>query len=112
MISDTLPPLLSLLGASPTVFARGASPEAIPFGDAVSLLSPAEEKLGREINSVVYPIAEFKQKVRDDHRFVKTVLDSENIFLIGDEAELVMIGSSDLRGLISSRYGVVNNLDN
>jgi predicted nucleotidyltransferase len=61
---------------------------AISFGDVVSLLSSAEEKLGREINAVVYPIAEFKQKVRDDHHFVKTVLDSEKIFLVGDEGEL------------------------
>src|SRR3990170_6981879 len=30
----------------------------ISFGDVVSLLSPAEEKLGREVNAVVYPIAE------------------------------------------------------
>jgi predicted nucleotidyltransferase len=64
---------------------------AISFGDVVSLLSPAEEKLGREINSVVYPIAEFKQKVRADHHFVKTVLDSEKIFLIGDEDELTRL---------------------
>jgi len=60
----------------------------ISFGDVVSLLSSAEEQLGREINSVVYPIAEFKQKVRDDHHFVKTVLEDEKIFLIGDEDEL------------------------
>jgi len=61
---------------------------AISFGDVVSLLSSAEEKLGREINSVVYPVAEFKQKVREDHHFVKTVLEGEKIFLIGDEGEL------------------------
>ena len=60
----------------------------ISFGDIVSLLSPAEEKLGREINSVVYPIAEFKKKVKEDHHFVKTVLEGEKIFLIGDEGEL------------------------
>jgi uncharacterized protein len=60
----------------------------ISFGDAVSLLSPAEEKLGREVNAVVYPIAEFKQKVKEDHHFVKTVLEGEKIFLVGDEGEL------------------------
>ena len=64
---------------------------AISFGDAVSLLSSSEEKLGREINLVVYPLAEFKQKVRDDHHFVKAVLDSEKIFLIGDEGELARL---------------------
>jgi predicted nucleotidyltransferase len=60
----------------------------ISFGDVVSLLSPAEEKLGREVNPVVYPVAEFKQKMKEDHYFVKTVLEGEKIFLIGDEGEL------------------------
>jgi len=60
----------------------------ISFGDVVSLLSPAEEKLGREVNPVVYPVAEFKKKVKEDHHFVKTVLENEKIFVIGDEDEL------------------------
>ncbi len=64
---------------------------AISFGDAVSLLSSSEEKLGREINSVVYPLAEVNKKVLDDHHFVKAVLDSEKIFLIGDESELARL---------------------
>ena len=60
----------------------------ISFGDVVSLLGPAEKKLAREINPVVYPIAEFQKKVKDDHYFVKTVLEDEKIFVIGDEDEL------------------------
>jgi len=60
----------------------------ISFGDVVSLLSAAEERLGREVNSVVYPVTEFKKKVKEDHHFVKTVLGEEKIFLIGDEGEL------------------------
>jgi predicted nucleotidyltransferase len=60
----------------------------ISFGDVVSLLGPAEEKLGREINPVVYPIAEFKKRVKDDHYFVQTVLEEEKMFVIGDEDEL------------------------
>ena len=63
----------------------------ISFGDVVSLLSPAEEKLGREVNAVVYPVAEFKKKVKEDHHFVKTVLEDEKIFLIGDEGELARL---------------------
>ena len=58
------------------------------FGDVVSLLTPAEQKLGREVNPVVYPVAEFKKKVKEDHHFVKTVLEDEKIFVIGDEDEL------------------------
>ncbi len=60
----------------------------ITFGDVVSLLKPAEEKVGREVNPVVYPVAEFKKKVKEDHHFIKTVLEDEKIFVIGDEDEL------------------------
>lgn len=60
----------------------------ISFGDVVSLLTPAEQKLGREVNPVVYSIAEFKKKVKENHHFVKTVLEEEKIFVIGDEDEL------------------------
>ena len=60
----------------------------ISFGDVVSLLTPAEKELGREVSPVVYPIAEFKRKVKEDHHFVKTVLEDEKIFVIGDEGEL------------------------
>jgi predicted nucleotidyltransferase len=60
----------------------------ISFGDVVSLLGPAEQSLAREINPVVYPIAEFKRKVKEDHHFVKTVLEDEKIFVVGDEDEL------------------------
>ena len=60
----------------------------ISFGDVVSLLSPAEEKLGREVNPIVYPVAEFKKKVKQDHHFVKTVLGGDKIFVMGDEVEL------------------------
>jgi predicted nucleotidyltransferase len=63
----------------------------ISFEEMVSLLSPAEEKLRREVNPVVYPVAEFKRKVEEDHHFVKTVLDEQKIFLIGDEGELAKL---------------------
>ena len=63
----------------------------ISFESVVSLLSPAEERLGREVNPVVYPITEFKQKVREDHHFIKTVIEGEKIFLIGDEDELAKL---------------------
>lgn len=60
----------------------------ISFGKVSSLLHEAEEKLDREINPVVYPVAEFKKKVAEDHHFVKNVLEGEKIFLIGDDGEL------------------------
>lgn len=59
----------------------------ISFEDVVSLLSQAEKKLKREVNPVVYPVAEFKRKIKEDHHFIKTVLDDKKIFLAGDEGE-------------------------
>jgi predicted nucleotidyltransferase len=63
----------------------------VSFEEVVSLLSPAEEKLRREVNPVVYPITEFKKKVKEDHHFVKAVLEDPKIFLIGGEGELTKL---------------------
>ena len=58
------------------------------FGEVVSALSSAQKFLKREINPVVYPAAEFRQKVKNNHHFINSVLEDEKIFLIGDENEL------------------------
>ncbi len=58
------------------------------FAEVVSLISPAQKTLGREINPVVYPVAEFKHKIQENHHFLKTVLEGDKIFLIGDKGEL------------------------
>jgi predicted nucleotidyltransferase len=60
----------------------------ISFGETVNLLSSAEEKLGREINPVVYSVSEFRKRVKDGDHFISNLLKSEKIFLIGDENEL------------------------
>jgi predicted nucleotidyltransferase len=67
----------------------------ISFEGVVSLLSPAEEKLGREINPVVYPVTEFKQKIRDNHHFLNTVLEGDKVFVIGNEYELTKLISRE-----------------
>jgi len=67
----------------------------ISFEDVVSLLGPAEQKLRREVNPVVYPITEFKRKVKDGHHFVNTVLECQKIFLIGDEHQLAELISKE-----------------
>jgi uncharacterized protein len=63
----------------------------VPFGEIISLLSPAEEKLRREVNPVLYPVTEFKKKIKSDHHFVKTVLEDRKMFLVGDEDELAKL---------------------
>lgn len=46
----------------------------ITFDKVVSSISPAEEIIKREINPVVYPVAEFRQKIQSDQHFLKTGL--------------------------------------
>jgi hypothetical protein len=60
----------------------------VMFGDVVELLSSAEKTQSREVNSVVYTVQEFQNKVKSNHRFFKSVLEGEKIFLIGDDNEL------------------------
>ena len=63
----------------------------ITFDEVVSHVSQAEQTIQREINSVVYPVAEFRQKIQHNHHFLKTVLEGEKIFLIGDDGELARL---------------------
>jgi len=58
-----------------------------PVDEIIAALSPAEETLRREINSVVYSTAEFKKRVAEKHHFVTNVTEGEKIFIIGDEDE-------------------------
>lgn len=63
----------------------------ITFDEVLSCISQAEKTIQREINPVVYPVAEFRQKLQTDNHFVKTVLESKKIFVIGDESELARL---------------------
>jgi len=60
----------------------------VTFADIVGRLGPAQEMLGREINPMVYPLAEFRSKVAAGHHFLKEVLTMDKVYLIGDEHEL------------------------
>ena len=60
----------------------------VTFADAVSSLSKAQEILQREINPVVYSVAEFQKRIAERHHFVTDVLHGDKIFIIGGEDEL------------------------
>ncbi len=61
------------------------------FSEIVGLIGPAQVTLGREINPVVYPLSEFKHKIRENHNFLKTVLGGDKLFIIGAEGELARL---------------------
>lgn len=66
------------------------------FGEVVEALTPAQEKLAREVNPTVYPVSEFREKTLQKHHFVTSVLRGPKLFLVGDESELAELDSSRL----------------
>ena len=78
-------------------FARGAGEAAsdvdllvvgaVSLKGLVPALSAAQARLGREINPVVLPEAEFRQRLAAGDRFLGRVLADPKIFVIGDEDE-------------------------
>ncbi len=64
----------------------------ITFDDAVSSVMKAQEVLRREVNPVVYPVEEFKKRLKEKQGFVMEVMRGEKIFVIGDEDELARLG--------------------
>jgi predicted nucleotidyltransferase len=60
----------------------------VTFAEVVSTLSPAQERLGRDVNTSVYPQAEFREKLAAGHHFLTSVRAGPKIFLIGGEREL------------------------
>lgn len=58
------------------------------FAEAVTALHPAEAIIQREINPKIYDIAEWKKLMNNKNAFIKEVLKSEKLFIIGDANDL------------------------
>lgn len=64
----------------------------VGFADLVRTVHPVHEALGREVNPVLYSIAEFRKRLKADDPFVRELLDKPKLFVKGskdDVAELV-----------------------
>jgi predicted nucleotidyltransferase len=57
------------------------------------LLTPAKEKLGREINPVIMQLEEFQERIDKQDSFIRTVLQGPKTFLIGGDDELRELAS-------------------
>lgn len=68
----------------------------IAFGEVVSALQPAQERLGREINPTVYSMKEFRSKLAEGHHFLQEVMRDKKLFVIGDERELAGLAKERL----------------
>lgn len=57
--------------------------------DAISrALSLPQRELGREINTSVYPVTEFRDELAKGNHFINALMPMKKIFLIGSEHEL------------------------
>jgi len=59
----------------------------LSLGELVEVLSPLQDQLGREVNPVVYPIKELRDKLAHGHHFVKSVFEGPKVLLIGSPRE-------------------------
>ncbi len=60
----------------------------IHLSDLAPALRAAERQLGRCINPTLYTLDEFAEKLAEGHHFLTTVMQSEKLFLKGDDHEL------------------------
>jgi len=58
------------------------------FSEVAQAVRKAEKAIGRDVNVVVYPPRELKEKAGNEHHFVLQVLGGEKVFVIGGEREL------------------------
>lgn len=58
------------------------------FGEVVSALGHAQKALSREINPTVFPVSEFREKLRIGNHFLRTVMGEGKLFVIGTQNEL------------------------
>lgn len=60
--------------------------------DVASLLGAIGQEMGREINPTVYPLKEFKKKIKEKNTFIKEIISKPKIWLIGEENEFAKMG--------------------
>ena len=66
---------------------------SVTFAEVATALKSAQDTLGRELNPTVYSEREFREKLRQGHHFLKTVVGESKIFLMGNELELKRLGA-------------------
>lgn len=60
--------------------------------DLSPAIQKAEERLGREVNPTLFSTDEFARKLKQGHHFLKTVLGSDKLFILGSQHDLATTG--------------------
>jgi len=68
----------------------------VSFSEVVFNCRAAQETLARDINPTVYSPDEFRSKVRENHRFLTSVIKEPKIHLIGSDDELERLAKGRL----------------
>jgi predicted nucleotidyltransferase len=68
----------------------------ISFNELSRVTGKVEKEIGREINPTLYPVKEFKEKLKQKNHFLKSTLKSKMIFLIGSENDLVRLAEEPM----------------
>lgn len=55
--------------------------------DVASILGSIGQETGREINPTVYPLKEFRKKIKEKNSFIKEIMHKPKIWLIGEKHE-------------------------
>ena len=64
----------------------------VTFEDLYPRLLKAHRKLYREINPVIYSVAEFKKRIKEGNHFLNAVMNKDKIFVVGDANAVQRLG--------------------
>ncbi|MEW6049722.1 MAG: nucleotidyltransferase domain-containing protein [Candidatus Zixiibacteriota bacterium] len=64
---------------------------SLDFRELISILKPVEEQMRRPINPTLYSESEFQKKVQDKNHFLLNVLESDKLFVLGNENDLTRL---------------------
>lgn len=64
----------------------------VTLDDVLQQLAPVERAIGRSINPTLYSMKEFKTKLKSGNHFLRSVIHSETVPLIGEINELGKVG--------------------
>ncbi len=65
----------------------------VSFTEVVAATRPLQDTLGREVNPTVYPVREFRAKLRAKHQFVRSLVETPKIFVVGGDREFSRLGA-------------------
>jgi predicted nucleotidyltransferase len=60
----------------------------VSLADLSPAIQRAEERLARQVNPTLFSPEEFAKKVKQGHHFLKTVLENDRLFILGNQNDL------------------------